>query len=213
MRQPNPERQSNGSLMRISPLGIFAAGRPEQGSDWARADSRLTHPNRVCQDACGVYVAAIAAAIGGELDAPACYQAALTEAGRAGVPDAVLDALRRARYEPPEVYDGDDQGFVLIALQNAFYQLLHADNLEEGIVDTVGQGGDTDTTGAIAGALLGAVQGLPAVPRRWVDVIVNCRPSWPTIPQRHHHPRPEEYWPADALELAESLLRTGGQIT
>ena len=28
-------------------------------------------------------------------------------------------------------------GWILIALQNAFYQLLHAPSLEEGVVDTV----------------------------------------------------------------------------
>ena len=32
-------------------------------------------------------------------------------------------------------------GWVLIALQNSFYQLLHAPNLEEGVVATVMSGG------------------------------------------------------------------------
>lgn len=208
-RQPKEASQANGSLMRISPLGIFAAGQPDQGATWAREDSKLTHPNLVCQDACAVFVAAVATAIGCETDAVTAYQAALAETRRGMINAAVLDALEKARYEPPEQYDEDNQGWVLIALQNAFFQLLHAESLEEGIVDTVQQGGDTDTNAAIAGALLGAVHGRAAVPARWVEVIVNCRPSWPTIPGRHHHPRPEEYWPADALELAESLLRAG----
>lgn len=203
------DSQANGSLMRISPLGIFAAGQPEQGAAWAREDSRLTHPNPACQDACAVFVAAIATAIGGETDAATAYQAALTEAKRSAVQPAILDVLEKARYEPPDNYDEDNQGWVLIGLQNAFYQVLHADNLEEGVVDTVQQGGDTDTNGAIAGALLGAVHGREGVPSRWVDVLLQCRPTWPTVPERHHHPRPEEYWPVDALELAERLLRTG----
>jgi ADP-ribosyl-[dinitrogen reductase] hydrolase len=207
-RRPNPESQSNGSLMRISPLGIFGARQPEQAAAWAREDSRLTHPHPACQEACAAYVFAVATAIGREAAAVDCYQAALAEAKRSGGDASVIETLERARYEPPEVYDQDNQGWVLIALQNAFYQLLHAETLEEGVVDTVQQGGDSDTNGAIAGALLGAVHGRSAIPVQWTQAILNCRPSWPTIPGRHHHPRPEEFWPADALELAESLLRS-----
>ena len=95
---------------------------------------------------------------------------------------------------------------MLLALQNAFYRLLHSPTLEEGIVDTVMCGGDTDTTGAIAGALLGAVHGCAAVPERWVRCLLSCRPL-PGTPTAH--PRSVEYWPVDALELAEALLCVG----
>jgi fructose-1,6-bisphosphatase/inositol monophosphatase family enzyme len=53
--QASRDSQANGSLMRVSPLGIFGAGRAEQAADWARQDSRLTHPNQVCQDSCAVF--------------------------------------------------------------------------------------------------------------------------------------------------------------
>lgn len=203
----NATSQANGSLMRISPLGIFGARCPEQAMLWAREDSKLTHPHPVCQGSCAVFVAAVANAIGKESPPVETYQAALAAARQPDIEPAVLAVLERARYEPPDSYDEDNQGWVLIALQNAFYQLLHAENLEEGIVGTVQEGGDTDTNSAIAGALLGSVHGRAAVPRRWIDVLLDCRPSWPTIPDKHHHPRPEEYWPIDAPELAEALLR------
>jgi hypothetical protein len=32
------------------------------------------------------------------------------------------------------VCDGESQGWVKVALQNAFYELLHAPSLEEGVV-------------------------------------------------------------------------------
>ncbi|CEF49284.1 unnamed protein product [uncultured bacterium] len=206
-RNPNTESQSNGSLMRISPLGIFTARCPEQAAAWARADSRLTHPNPVCQDSCAAFVVALATAIGSEATPRACYQAALAEAERSGADASVIEAMKKANDLPPEVCDDEKQGWVLIALQNAFYQLLYAVNVEEGLVDTVQKGGDTDTTAAIAGALLGAVHGRQGVPQRWVDTLLNCRPQLPLIPKRHLHWRPEEYWPIDALELAEALLQ------
>jgi ADP-ribosyl-[dinitrogen reductase] hydrolase len=49
--------------------------------------------------------------------------------------------------------------------------------LEEGIVDTVRRGGDTDTNAAIAGALLGAAWGLQAVLEQWLDCILSCHPE------------------------------------
>ena len=84
-------------------------------------------------------------------------------------------ALQDAEHAPPDDYLRH-QGWVLIALQNAFYQLLHAANFEEGVVATVMAGGDTDTNAAIAGALLGAVYGRHAVPRPWLRAVLSCRP-------------------------------------
>jgi len=74
-------------------------------------------------------------------------------------------------------------------------------------LDTVMRGGDTDTSAAICGALLGAVHGRNAVSGRWADTLLNCRPAvgQPNV----RHPRPECFWPVDALELAERLLKSG----
>jgi len=199
--------QANGSLMRISPLAIFGAGNPVAAADWARADSSLTHPHQVCQAACAVFVTAIATAIATDCSAEACYQAALDEARRSSAAQPVVDALREAAERPPEDYQ-TQQGWVLIALQNAFYQLLHAPTLREGVVRTVMAGGDTDTNAAIAGALLGAVHGRDAIPPQWLRSILSCRP----LPKSGtSYPRPIEFWTVDALRLAEKLLVLGLQ--
>jgi ADP-ribosyl-[dinitrogen reductase] hydrolase len=65
------------------------------------------------------------------------------------------------------------------------------------------RGGDTDTNAAIAGALLGAVHGWPAIPMRWQLALLSYRPllGGPT-----KHAQPQEYRPVDALLLAEALL-------
>ena len=95
-------------------------------------------------------------------------------------------------------------GWVLIAFQNALFQMLHAPNLEEGVVNTVMQGGDTDTNAAICGALLGAVYGRNAIPTQWKHAVLNCEPDKgdPRVKQ----PRPQCFWPIDALELARKLV-------
>jgi hypothetical protein len=72
----NTKSQANGSLMRISPLGILGAANPTNAAGWARVDSSLTHPHQVCQDACAVFVTASARAIGEGLTAKECYDSA-----------------------------------------------------------------------------------------------------------------------------------------
>ncbi|WP_437909961.1 inositol monophosphatase family protein [Sorangium sp. So ce327] len=195
--------EANGSVMRAAPLGVLGAGRPREAAAWARDDSALTHPHPVCCAASAAFVAAIAAAVGGAGVEGACA-AALDEAQRSGE-RAVVAALTAARGAPPRSFS-HQAGWVLIALQNAFYQLLHAPSLERGLVDTVMAGGDTDTNAAIAGALLGAAHGRDAVPDRFRRLVLSCRPL-PEAGAKHR--RPPELWPVDAMLLAEALLAAG----
>ncbi|MBI2565828.1 MAG: ADP-ribosylglycohydrolase family protein [Candidatus Schekmanbacteria bacterium] len=196
--------QANGALMRSCPLGIRGAEvDPDVLAGWARADAALTHPHPVCCDSSALFVVAIAFAIAGGPTPREVYERALTWGTGAGLEEAVLAVVRTARDERPRHYS-QQMGWVLIALQNAFYQLLHAPDLESGVVDTVMRGGDTDTNGAIAGALLGAVHGRRAIPPQWRDLVLSCRPV--NGAANVHHPRPRAFWPVDALTLAEALL-------
>jgi ADP-ribosyl-[dinitrogen reductase] hydrolase len=111
--------------------------------------------------------------------------------------------LKASRNTPPEDYL-HLQGWVLIALGNALWQMLHASNVETAIIDTVMRGGDTDTNGAICGALLGALHGMQAIPERWRNTILTCRPG-AGIPDVNQ-PRPETYWPVDVMKLAQGLF-------
>lgn len=200
--QPDPESQSNGALMRVSPLGIFGARHSsEQVAEWAAADAGLTHPNPVCRQVSSLYARAVALAVREGPTSSELYRT-IVDWSQDTSPD-VRREVRSAELSPPAEYM-QNQGWVLTALRNALWQLLNAPNPEEGIVDTVMRGGDTDTNAAIAGALLGAVHGFDALPKRWTQAILACRPS-PDNPKAAN-PRPQEYWPNDALELAERLL-------
>lgn len=202
--RPNPESQANGALMRISPLGIFGANHDlAQVAKWARQDAALTHPHPVCQQANALYAMAIAQAIRTGTGPQDLYQRILVWATEMKVDVSLMAAITGAATAPPADYVRQ-QGWVLIAFHNVLWQLLHALNLEEGVVDTIRRGGDTDTNAAICGALLGAVYGREAIPDQWVKCVLNCRPA-AGLPHVHH-PRPEYFWPVDALELAERLV-------
>jgi ADP-ribosyl-[dinitrogen reductase] hydrolase len=194
--------QSNGSLMRIAPVGIWAAD-PDEAARVADQDSTLSHPHPVCRAACAAFAAAISAAMLGA-DRREMMATALRIADAAGAGAApVSAALRRAAAGVPPAEFQHQMGWALIALQNAFYHLAIGTSVPAALIATVGQGGDTDTNAAIAGALLGAADGRTSLPRDWVMQVLTCRPDPGLHPAR---PRPPEYWPDDLLDLTEALL-------
>ncbi len=194
--------QSNGSLMRIAPIGVWA-GDPDQAAATASEDSALSHPHPVCRSSCACFAAAITAALLGA-DRREMMETALRVADASG-PEAapVAAALRRAAAGVAPTEFQHQMGWVLIALQNAFFHLAAGTAVEPALIATVGHGGDTDTNAAIAGALLGAADGRASLPVRWVLPVLTCRPDARLHPAR---PRPDEYWPDDLLDLTEALL-------
>jgi ADP-ribosylglycohydrolase len=211
-RAANEGSQANGSLMRISPLAIWGwRVPPDDLARLAAEDSRLTHPNHVCLDAVAVFCIAVATAIRDGTSARETYDTAVAWA-EAHAGEEVVRALHAAA-EPGESQPAIDErntGWVIHALRNAFHQLLYAPSLEEGVVRTVGLGGDTDTNACISGALLGAVYGRAAIPRAWQLEVLSCRPMQ-QFGARRVRPRP--FWPVDALYLAEALLVLGERTT
>ncbi|MGQ0653005.1 MAG: inositol monophosphatase family protein [Betaproteobacteria bacterium] len=193
------DSQSNGSLMRVSPLGVFAAGAPALAARLARDDSLLTHRNEACLEACAGFCAAVAVAIDGG-DREAMLAAALTHARSPA--REVIEQGARGRLPDFTTHPG----WVLVGLQNAFHKLFHGKTFEDAVRATVAHGGDADTNAAIAGALLGALHGRDAIPSKWMLQVLACRPLAECAALR---PRPMEYWPDDILELAEALLLAG----
>lgn len=202
---PNPASQANGALMRVSPLGVFGALRADTVTlaAWAAADAALTHPHPVCQAANVVYALAVAQAVRDGTPAHELYTAMLAWATAFAVPDPVREVLDAAADGPPDDFQ-THQGWVLVALRNAVWQMLHARTVEAAITDTVMRGGDTDTNAAICGALVGAIHGRNSIPAAWQKTVLSCRPEAGSPGVRK--PRPPCYWPVDALELAVQLL-------
>lgn len=132
-----------------------------------------------------------------ELDAAGAYDAAIATADGFGASDSVRRVLAAARDAPARDYVSQ-HGWVLIAIQNAFFQLLHAAGLEDGLIATVNAGGDADANGCIAGAPLGAVHGADSIPPRWSVTVLGCRTG-----------RGAEYQTADLMDLADALAGAG----
>jgi ADP-ribosyl-[dinitrogen reductase] hydrolase len=144
----------NGAVMRMAPVALFCLGDEALLARCAVAQARLTHHHPLSDAACVTV---------GRL-----VQQALLGADR-----FALHALTRelVAVHPNfrfNNYKGNATAYVVDTLQAVFHYLFTTADFEECLVGVVNQGGDADTTGAIAGMIAGAFYGLEAIPAGWL---------------------------------------------
>ncbi|QSG02944.1 ADP-ribosylglycohydrolase family protein [Natranaeroarchaeum sulfidigenes] len=160
------QNAGNGSVMRCPPLAILYATDWDRLAAVSRQSSQITHADPRCTDGCAVLNLTIAGLLE-EAETP--LQDALDYVG-SDAPDELVTALRPlARGDSPGTLE--TSGYVVHSLQTALYDGLGEDSAEEAIVTAVNRGGDTDTIGAIAGAVAGARFGASELPDRWLNAI------------------------------------------
>jgi ADP-ribosyl-[dinitrogen reductase] hydrolase len=170
-RERGPEVSAgNGSVMYCAPLGLAYANRPELLLDLAPRLSSLTHVDERCRTAVLAITLAVAAIVRGDDPHEAASSALGAVLARAGGEELEFLVEHAGRSRP---IDGPDQGFCLFTAAVAFQALLRFDAFEPALRYVVGLGGDTDTNGAVAGALLGALVGRPGLPGAWLGRLVD----------------------------------------
>jgi len=144
----------NGALMRMAPVVIFTLGDEQLFKRCTLEQARLTHNHPLSDAAC--------------LCVGKMVQAALQGADR-----FTLHAMARelvAGYPNFQFanYRGLASGYVVDTVQTVFHYFFTTASFEECLTGVVNQGGDADTTGAIAGMLAGAFYGFKALPMHWL---------------------------------------------
>ena len=150
------ENAGNGGIMRLAPIAIFFHRSVVEARHWAVRQARVTHTS---QAALG------AAELLGELlvvglrtgDREAVLRAAAVHCSPATVTD-YRGKLRDQISSAPRALD---------TLEAALWCLNGAATFEETVVEAINLGGDTDTLGAVAGQLAGAIFGASQIPTRW----------------------------------------------
>jgi ADP-ribosyl-[dinitrogen reductase] hydrolase len=155
----------NGSVMYCAPLGVAYANRPEELFELAPALSALTHFDGRCKTAVLAVTWCVAALVRGEDSEVAATSALRAVAEHDGGEELefLVDAVGGSR-----PIDGPDQGFCLFTVGVAFQALLREGDVETELRRVVSLGGDTDTNAAVAGALLGARDGVDGLSSRWL---------------------------------------------
>jgi ADP-ribosylglycohydrolase len=163
-------QRGNGSLMRCLPTGLVRTDPVLRAAE-AREVSAITHDDAVCTEACAAYNEVVAALLDGagsvEAVRAAAHACCLEEVATALALGAELDLNAAADAGDPGVAHGN-RVYVLDSLSLAVAALLDGRSFEEVLIDIVSFGGDSDTTGAIAGGVLGARDGVGAIPERWL---------------------------------------------
>ena len=167
-----------GGVMRVAPIGLYAAARglpPGTAFDWGCAAAAITHGHATGQLAAGAMALLVGQVARGHGLRTALEEARAILGGREGAGET-LAALDQAE-QLAAVSDSTDEALARLgqgwvaeeALAVAVFCALRARNLEEGLVLAVNLTGDSDSTGAMAGQLLGAMRGVHELPARWLE--------------------------------------------
>jgi ADP-ribosyl-[dinitrogen reductase] hydrolase len=158
----------NGACMRTLPIALATLGQGEEAVLAAlQAQAHVTHNNPVSDAGTFCVVTMVQGALLG---------ASLVDLLNGPVNRLIEEypdfAFRRKRNDNPS-------GYIVDTLRVVFEALFDTDNFEDCLVHTVNQGGDADTTGAIAGMVAGAIYGAGEIPLRWKNsvepsVSANC---------------------------------------
>ncbi len=144
----------NGAAMRMAPVALFTLGDEAALYCFSIEQAHLTH-NHPLSDAASVAIGTmVQRAIFG------CSRFELHEVTRNLV--AEYGSFRFNNYR------GNASAYVVDTLQTVFNFLFTTGSFEECLIGVVNQGGDADTTGAIAGMIAGAFYGLDEIPTRWL---------------------------------------------
>ena len=149
----------NGATMRCLPVALACHGAaPELVARAALMQARVTHNNPLTDAA--------------TLSVIEMVQAALAGGGAEGV---VACAERLVSAHADFDYRGrrcdNPSGYIVDTMRAVCQAVARQDGFKPVLVDIVNRGGDADTTGAIAGMVMGALCGERALPREWLRAL------------------------------------------
>jgi ADP-ribosylglycohydrolase len=175
----NNDSKGCGGVMRVAPVGLFYASRPDQTDDvevfeMGVGAAALTHGHPTGYLTAGVLSVLLYRLVLGTplVTALADVKVLLTHyQGHSETLAAIelAETLSTQSTAHDKAIKQIGLGWVAEeALAIGIYVTLVAESLERGIVMSVNHDGDSDSTGSITGNLLGAIHGEQAIPQRWL---------------------------------------------
>jgi len=170
----------NGSAMRIAPVGVLYHNDLARLKEVAYKSSQITHSHELGKEGAALQACAVALAVNLEptsILAPKEFLARLDEfihhevyKQKLAKVEVLLNELDRARVVA-ELGNGIE---AFNSVPTAIYSFLsHSRSFQEAILFAVSLGGDTDTIGAMTGAISGAYLGVGSVPGEWLVKLEN----------------------------------------
>jgi ADP-ribosyl-[dinitrogen reductase] hydrolase len=162
-----------GTIMRVAPVALMVPR--DQVQSIARETSALTHGHPTGQLAAAAWAEMLAEVANGKrLEDTATKIAASYERLENGVETAraIRKALDAPRDGSPEIVESLGGGWTAEeALSIALYACLAGKTFDDALQIAVMHSGDSDSTGAIAGNMMGLIDPLASLRHRWAPVI------------------------------------------
>ena len=170
----------NGSLMRISPIPIFFRNeKPEVVLEMAHQASLITHAHPRSLIACGIYSLVIYFILKGKKKEDSYkLSAELSKRYYLNKPSFQEELHHYERVLSGRIFELHEEeirssGYVVDTLEASLWCFLRGEGFEDTVLSAVNLGGDTDTVGAVTGALAGAYYGEREIPEKWVNSLVS----------------------------------------
>lgn len=159
--------------MRLAPVPLFYALRPQEAIERSGESSRTTHGAAACVDACRYLGALLVGAVDGiKKDRLLAERYSPVPGYWAEHPLAEeIDEMAAGSFRyrgPPEI---QGTGYVVRSLEAAIWAFYHSSSFREGCLLAVNLGDDADTTGAVYGQLAGAFYGEQGIPKPWLAAL------------------------------------------
>ena len=170
----------NGSAMRIAPIGVFYHDNSYRLREVAHKSSQITHAHQLGKEGAALQAYAIALATNLE-SSPAFdrgdFLAKLTDYAQAIEYKQKMESVKKLLATSDRARVADELGNGIEAFNSvptAIYSFLaQPDSFFEAVLCAISLGGDTDTIGAMTGAISGAYLGVESIPDRWRNKLEN----------------------------------------
>lgn len=179
----------NGSLMRIHPIALylfFKGLTNKEGIEIIHNASALTHAHKRSKIGCGIYAFVLWELLSGvKCDKTSIIKGICKALDFYKDEEEIKHYTERLSRLISEIdcnlqntgalnvleQDIKSTGYVVDSLEAALWCLLATDSYKECVLKAVNLGEDTDTIGAIAGGLAGALYGFDSIQKAWLNIL------------------------------------------
>jgi len=169
----------NGSAMRVAPIGLFYHDNPQMLKEVAYKSSQITHAHNLGKE--GAALQAYAVALATNLEPSLAFNqsgflAKLIDYVQDEVYKQKLNRIKGLLAKPDEtkVVELGNGIEAFNSVPTAIYSfLIQPNSFAEAVLYAISLGGDTDTIGAMTGAISGAYLGIESIPDDWKSKLEN----------------------------------------
>jgi len=171
----------NGSLMRIAPVLFYLADKPmEQRFAIVKEVSSLTHRHIRSVIACFYYIEFMRH-LYLQIDKYTAYRKLQLELplffAQQNIPrneTVIFNRLLKSSIDQLPEDKIQSSGYVVHTLEASIWCLLNTDSYASAVLKAVNLGDDTDTTGAVTGAVAGLLYGRQSIPNNWLNKLARA---------------------------------------